>query len=243
MTEIPFARKTIEFLKIRELEEIEVREGLGMIFVKAANLLGIKEKISDINKTDIREMILTKFKNLSLEEIDYAFRLDRYSGEPVPHFQLFNSEYVAKILKKYQDWIRQTRVANQLPIFKENPKTEELSEEEKQLITINGIIDCFEKFKNTGMIEPGKNYVYDWLYEREKLPKHTSKFKARIKRKAVKMALREKEELGKTGSEIKNKIREIKSGENQLKRLCKDLVLMEFFSKLISQEKSITEII
>lgn len=204
-------------------------------------MTGIKEKISDLHKQDIREMIAVKFKTLSLEEIDYAFKLDRWSGEPVQHFQLFNSEYVAKVLTKYKKWLLTTRETHQLPISKPTEK-KEMTQEEKEILTYTGIINCFEDFKETGKIEPGKNWVYDWFYERGKLPKHTNEFKERIKRKATKIALKEKEELGRTGSEIKNKIREIKSGKNQLKRICKDLVLMEFFSKIISQGKTITEV-
>ena len=59
-----------------------------------------------MNKQDISVMIKTRFRSLSFEELDYAFQLDRhgYHGDSTKHYQLFNAEYVAIIIKKYMKW-------------------------------------------------------------------------------------------------------------------------------------------
>lgn len=222
------------------MEVDTVREGLALIFVRSVNLLGIKEKISPINKQDIKEMILVKFKSLSLEEIDFAFKMDRWSGDPVQHFQLFNSEYVAKVLTKYKHWLRETRSQNNLPLQIEKKKTE-LTEEEKQITIISGIIDCFEEYKAHKKIPIGRVWVYDYLYEKKLLPAHTTAFREKIKRNAIKQMYKKSEvEVDRT-RELKGILNEIQNGKRELKVLCKVLVLEEYFSRLIAQEKDIID--
>ncbi len=212
-----------------------------MIFVRATNLLGIKTEISDINKTDIREMILSKFNGLSLQEIDYAFKLDRWSGDPVEHFQLFNAEYVAKVLTKYQEWLRSTRAANNLPLSKPKKK-QEMNDTEKELLIIGGVLECFEIFKVTKEIPVGKTYVYDFLYEKKLLPKHTTEFKSKIKRKAIKEAYKSKAEAEDKRAFTKV-LRDIQNKKNAQIVRCKNIILKTFFHQLIAQEKSLEEII
>lgn len=242
MPEVAFAKKAVELSKIKNLTEFEISQGLRIVFTRAANLLGIKEAISDINKQDIKEMILVRFKGLSLEEIDYAFKLDRWSGEPVEHFQLFNAEYVSKVLFKYKNWLRETRSANNIPLKIETKKTE-ISEEEKQIIIINGIIDCFENFKEQEVIPPGKTYVYDYFYQKGLLPVHTKQFREKIKRKAHKWMCENKANLSNDRKTNRQIINEIKSGKNQMQTKCKEIVLKTFFHKLIANKTSIQEVI
>lgn len=121
--ELSFAKETIHFEKIKTMESQDVSVGLSIIFTKASNLLGIKDPISDINKQDIKEMILSHFSNMSLEEIDYAFKLERYGvyGEKTEHFQLLNSDYVSNVINKYKIWLKKIRTENNLSISKKEP--------------------------------------------------------------------------------------------------------------------------
>ena len=217
-----------------------LQQGLSMIFTRASNLIGLKDPISNINKLDIVEMILSRYKGLSLEEIDYAFRLDRYSGESVSHYQLFNAEYVGKVLHKYRVWLRTTRANNNLPLS-QRKKPVELTEEEKQITVINGIVDCFEEFKVSKEIPVGRTWVYDYLYDKKLLPAHTSIFREKIRRNAIKQLHNEKNHVEKDGRKIRAILREIQAGKKELKVRCKVLVLKEYFSRLIAQEKEITD--
>lgn len=247
LTEVGFARATVELQKIKDMDlsiaenKQYLQQGLSMIFTKASNLTGLKDPISDINKADIVEMILTRYKSLSLEEIDYAFKIDRYSGDPVAHFQLFNAEYVGKVLTRYREWLRETRVSMNLPMKKEEVKPE-MSEAEKQLIVVNGVIDCFDSYLSSGEISPGKSYVYDFLYERNLLPIHTPAFREKIKRKAIKIIMM-RERTDNDPRQFRRQLRDIQLGKDPLKVECKKLVLQEFFSRLKAQGKHLSEVI
>lgn len=84
------------------------------------------------------QLVFEKFNHLSLEEIDYAFRHDRYSGDPIPHFQLFNAEYVAKVLKRYADFVMQVKNENHLklqePVIEKTASDEEKKEIREQFL-------------------------------------------------------------------------------------------------------------
>jgi len=250
LNEIGFAKTTPELSKIKEMdlsnqdEKKYLQQGLSMIFTKSCNLIGLKDPISNINKLDIVEMILSRFKGLSLEEIDYAFRIDRYGnhGEPTPHYQLFNSEYVATVLGKYKNWLRKTRENNNLPISK---PTEEkaLTEDEKAMLIVNGIIECFEEYSTTGCIPVGKAYVYDILYKRGLFPVHTKRFREHIKRKAIRKRYKSRENPNTDRKSLKSILLQIQSKQSNQTVLCKEIILGTFFKKLIAQGKTISDVL
>lgn len=115
------------------MEASQCRPILGLLFTKVFNLSGFKGRIDEIHKADIMQLMFERYGHLSLEEIDYAFRHDRYSGEPIEHFQLFNAEYVAKVLKRYADFVMQVKNENHLKL--QEPAVEKtVSDEEKKEI-------------------------------------------------------------------------------------------------------------
>jgi hypothetical protein len=166
----------LEFKKIYQIDKKTVGPLLGAIFTNISLLLGIREPISKINKEDILRMILTHYKKISLEEIVYAFELERYGKFKTKskHFQNFNAEYVAEVLIKYKDWLAQTRFDNNLPISKKRqiPK-ETISEAQKNEIMKQGSLRCFNEFKETGHIQDGNTHIYDHLIKDLKLHKFT----------------------------------------------------------------------
>lgn len=115
------------------MEASQCRPILGLLFTKVFNLSGFKGRIDEIHKADIMQLMFERYGHLSLEEIDYAFRHDRYSGAPIEHFQLFNAEYVAKVLKRYADFVMQVKNENHLKL--QEPAVEKtVSDEEKKEI-------------------------------------------------------------------------------------------------------------
>lgn len=247
LSEIAFAQKALEFVKIKDLVVTNpklVQEGLVFIFVRVANLIGIKEAIPDINKEDIALQIFSRFSGLSLEEINFAFKCDRFGtfGEPTQHFQLFNSEYVGKVLNRYKNWLQTTRYELKLPTTLQAPKPE-LNEDEKMLIIVSGVIDCFEEFQINRIIQPGKIYVYDFLFSRGVLPVHTKEFKAEIKRKAAKMTFKTVAANREERKKLSNILKAIQTGQNSQTVKCKEIILRTFFYSLIAQNKHIREIL
>lgn len=103
-------RKNVPTLK--ELEQINpqlLSELLGISFTKSATLSGFKEEISLIDKNDIRELLDFRFSHLKISDIIYAFKINRYGemGEPISGYQLFNAEFVAKVLDQFLAWRKQ----------------------------------------------------------------------------------------------------------------------------------------
>lgn len=210
---------------------------LGLIFVKVSNLAGIKEPISDINKQDIRELVMSRFSNLSIQEIDYAFKMDRYSGEPTPHFQLFNAEYVAKVLKKYQDWINKTRQERNLKLSKIEGPTEPTPEERKA-IRLEFLRDVFDSVKNTGVCDSG------WLLYEElegKLLVGDSVKKELYKSELAKYI----EELKSSGysKSLKTQLERLnKSNSQVVKNRCKSILVSRFIEEIDSFEEFLKEV-
>ena len=108
LSPISFVNDIQNQLKIRDLDtdSLDFQNRIAVFFTKTVNFLGIKEAILDINKVDIFQMLIMKYKGLSLEELTYAFKLERY-GQISPktqHYQLINAEYVSSVLDKYINW-------------------------------------------------------------------------------------------------------------------------------------------
>ncbi len=216
-----------------------------MIFTRVANLLGIKHQINQINKEDIREMIYYRFGNLSLEEIDYAFKLDRYGkfGDPTEHYQLFNAEFVGKVLNRYKNWVQQYRFDNRIPTAK-LPEKKELTSEEKETIVVTGVLNFFDEFKENRHIPPGRLYVYDYLFEKKLLPPHTPEFKEKIRRSAIKHLSKSETPDRKKRKDLKATLKEIQSGDKNQSRLklkCKELVLKYYFNSLIARNRELLD--
>ena len=164
-----FARQVLTFSPIRELDQIEARGGIGSIIAQHAALIGIKGEIDPINKSDISEMILSRFPSLSLEELYKAFQMERYGdfGVRTEHYQLINAPYVCEILKKYKDWLRNTRqVTSQDKRKIPAPNDEALSEEEKDARFIANVQRYYNDFKQTGKMPLFCGWLYDGLKER-----------------------------------------------------------------------------
>jgi hypothetical protein len=247
INELAFARKVVEFTKLKDLIKTEpekIENGLNLIFVRATNLIGIKEAIPQINKDDIANQIKLRFLNLSLEEIDYAFKLDRYGvlGEPVAHYQLFNATYVGLVLNKYKEWLRKTRFENNIPTAKALPAPE-LTPEQKDAIVIKGVLDCFDWFLMTREIKPGKIYVYTFLYELKVLPVHTPEFRSQIARKAAKLTYKRVPKSRGEAKELKKLLKDLTTGKNKQASLCKELVLKNYFGTLIGQRIDLRQVL
>lgn len=100
-----------DFKKIRDYEDNSWKDQFGIIITRAAFLVGIKNEISDLNKSDIVDMLQTNYGNLSLEEINLAFKHDRYSSKPVDHFHLVDAIYVNKVILKYMEFRKEKKKA------------------------------------------------------------------------------------------------------------------------------------
>lgn len=233
LTPVVFAKNVLNYTKIKFLTKEDVGPSLGAIFQNIALLSGVKEEISQINKLDIKKMIVAHYGSLSLEEIVYAFELERYGKLPpkTDHFQLINAEYVAKILGKYKAWLSKTRFDNNLPLSLKKAAEPQISEEEKKQIIENGCLRCFDEYKTTGLIKEGNSHIYDYLFDDIKI----HEFTVAEKNAAIKIAKEELRAQAKTLNRTKAKdvLRSLESNLsgpviNQAKRL----LLKNYFNSL-----------
>lgn len=117
LTEVDFFKKRTEFKKISKIEDGELSIGISILFTRIAVFTGLKEAIDPFVKQDIVNGLITNHRHLSLEEIEYAFSLDRDGvyGEPTPHYQFVNREYIGRVLGKYYKWLDQKREQRRIP--------------------------------------------------------------------------------------------------------------------------------
>lgn len=211
----------------------DVGPALGFIFQNITLLLGIKEPIAEINKKDISKMIKAHYSNLSLEEIVYAFELERYGKlEPkTEHFQMVNAEYVAKVINKYKDWLQRVRRENNIAISKPQEDLPTISDKEKNNILIQGCIRCYNEFKETGLVKEGNAHIYDFMMDDLKIHQFTKD----EKNASIKIARRQLFEESKTLDRSKSKsiINTLKSNQNSLViAKSKRLLLTNYFNGL-----------
>lgn len=207
---------------------------LGVLFTKIANLSGLKGEISDINKIDISDLILDFHKNLSLEEIYYAFKLERYNRyeTKTKHYEMFGAEYVSEVLKKYVVWkknkIKESNL--NLPVL---PQQIELKEEDKKQIVESGAVRMFEDFKKTREVPVGCVYVYDYLRKEGYIKSPSKEYVEKIKKKAtinIKVVNRNKKAHSLFSSVFSNS-----NTETQIQNECKRLFLIDYFKEKESE--------
>lgn len=241
LTEIGFVKDTPSQIKIRDIKDsYELNKSITIIIIETYNRLGIKGEITDFNAKDIKDLILTNFKGYSLDEIAYAFKLERHglTWEKTQHFQLFNAEYVGAVLRKYSEWKRKVRVEHNIS----TPVNKELtfSESEKKRLTSNAIRKSLDHFLAHLSLPSGYLFIYEELYRLGLLNKDT-KIKKTIYNSAIELLEQEYKEK-KAGSREEH-LQHKKIYENLRKpkqdiviAKCKELSIIRFFRSLRADE-------
>lgn len=245
-SEIAFIKDSFELPKLREIKSADTNALLGLILQQASVLAGIKDGIQEIVKNDLKDLIYSRFGGLSLEEIAYAFKLERqlvYSTKS-DHFQFFSTEYVAEILSKYVEWKAQKRRSHNV-----NPKTDKkeikLTDEDKVLLFFTGIIGDFNHFKNNNELDFGAIRHYLPLFNLGLLPKHDDDFKEQIKIRVLDSLKKDltKENDRKERSFLKQIIESQMTDEVKFKTKAKQIIIMDFFNKIIEKNSDISDIL
>ncbi|WP_395073849.1 hypothetical protein [Flavobacterium sp.] len=246
-----FLKQNYNLKKIRSrLSEPNFSTLVGVLITNISVLGGIKEEIDFATKADLFRNIKNYCSDLTLEEIYKAFELERY-GEYLTksnHFQLFGTDYFSEVIKKYREWKRNTltehniimEVKNQLP---------EISESQKTQIVTNGIIRAFNEFKENKIISEPCVHIFDELLSRgfiigansDKLVSYYAKKQNEAKDQLEKEILYEiSNSYSSERKKLQNILEEILKGDsNKIVIRTKKIVLQEYFSKLISEDRNI----
>lgn len=212
MTELAFVKDVPNQVKVREADSYELTKQLAIVLTHAAIATGLKGGIEDIHKREIKELILMRFKNLSLDEIAYAFKLERFGvlGDKTEHFQLFNASYVSEVLEKYRNWKREIRKAHNVEAAKQLP---EITPEERAEIRRQFLKNIYEELVGTGYSRDAW-HLYMELDQAGKLAIGDSK-KKEVYEQQLEKYKKELKEQSLTRPDMKSILKRIEQGQQE----------------------------
>lgn len=251
---ITFLKENYNYLPIKEISKLDHFDAtLITMILKIFALSGIKGELDELSAGDIDRFILSACGTLTLEEIYKAFELERFGtyGDKTDHYSLFNSVYVSEVIKKYKIWKAEQRRIHQINKINDVP---EITGSEKKEIVSAGIIRVFNEYKETKMLPAPNGYIFDELYERKIIKSPTTagiinyynkkqeeaSFQLQNELKSEQSVQVDKNDRKAIAREI-DKI--IAGNSEKITMRAKSIILAEFFDKLISQGKSINELI
>ncbi len=236
LTTVEFLKDISNQVKIKDISEEDFKHHLIKTIVTINALSGIKDPMDDITKTDIKEMILMRFKALSFDEIGYAFKKERY-GDLDPrteHFQLFDAKYVSVVLDKFVKWKKDKIV--QLNLNSKKPMEKDISELEIEFIMAEATDRLKKEVKINGKITGICVHVYDHLDKKGLLPTE-KQYKLEIYERAKLIA---KSEAASKATHSLEEHRNLKATIEKLDlpknasviNIAKRLVLTDYFNKI-----------
>jgi hypothetical protein len=248
---VQFLKSNFENKKIRErITEPDIKTLIGTILIKIGALAGFKNEIDFLIGQDIIKMIFSTYGDLTVEEIHKAFELERYGSfeDKTEHFQLFNADYIAKILKKYKNWKQNIKIHHDIT-SNSTLKLEEITASQKEDIIKNGVNRLYEQYKTSKIIEDPSEYLFDFLVEKGIIksnsnPKLIEYYQMQLQKATAEL---KSETIVKTStskterSQIKIDLEEIISGSSpKIIIRAKKNILTEFFNKqILSQTEKI----
>lgn len=244
LSPVQFLKSNLDSKKIRErATEPDIKITIGTMLIKIAALTGMKNEIDFLIGQDISKMIFSTYADLTIEEIYKAFELERYGSfeDKTEHYQLFNADYIAKILKKYKNWKLNMKIHHD--ITSDAKRLSEITESQKEQILINGVNRLFQEYQETKKIADPSEYIFDFLVEKGNI-KNNNKPKLleyyQLKLQEAKQEL-EKEQSNKTSIDkierqrIKIELDQIIAGYSpKIIIRAKRNILKEYFDKQIS---------
>lgn len=257
LNSVSFLKKNYEFKKLSQRKtEPNITTLLSVTWLKICMLSGLKENQTQEIWQDITNLIFNYHSDLTLEEIWKAFELERFCEYPekTNHFQFFNSEYVASILKKYRIWKQNTKIQHNISPPATQNNLPEITESKKTEILHNGILRVFNEFKETNNISEPCSHLFDELLLKGVIrpanDEKTIKYYESKQKEASEIVLKEIEEETKTATSITRKklletLENIKSNNNNARVIAKTkkIVLQEYFKMFIEKNKDIKDIL
>lgn len=173
---VQFLKSNLENKKIRErTTEPDIKMLIGIMLTKILTLSGIKNEIDSLIGQDITKMIFSTYGDLTVEEIYKAFELERYGSfeDKTEHFQLFNADYIAKVLKKYKNWKHNIKTHHDISLNK-TLQLDAITESQKETILQNGVNRMYQEYKLSKTIEDPSEYIFDFLIEKGKIKNNSN---------------------------------------------------------------------
>jgi len=244
--------------KIRDLSPIdELKQALRYVMT----LTGLKSENwpSESQKMVLLDFAVSELGHFTPDEIRIAFKLasSKKINCEIEHYQNFNASYLGKVMDAYNNY-----KANAMREFKSQDVQEiqEISEEDKTKyfyeFVETFIVSKFELYKSTGRLEgtlsgfsavfntlerdlkllvlslDEKKQVYDLALQihqkKNEIKKPSSKDEARMIRQLIARTLKEGYE---------------KVHENEIKSLCYEICVKNFYDELIKSKRDLRQIV
>lgn len=245
----PYLINLIENRKIREYGDNEKQVTSGQTINYILALLGISSQAKDgksIHYLAVEDLMLTEYGKFTFEEIREAFKMlvkGVFSEDIKEVYNKLDGIIFGKVMKAYEKERERITSNYYLQLQKKVYELQwknEISEEEKRELVLNGLKECYLYFLNNNKIEVGRVYVFETLLEKGLLEEFRDKWKSYIeKAKSIKIAEIEKDV---TAPNYKGLIKQIENGEVPgYVTKARELVLIDYFRKLrlnnVSPEK------
>ncbi len=244
-----FLQKSYSFEKLSQIKKDPNFVFLiGGWITQTSALMQIKNPVDNFVKQDIVNMLGGYWSNLGLEDLIKAFELERFGvyENKTEHYQLFDCNYIAQILKKYQKWCSEKKI--ELNITNQNlMEVNKITDEQQFEIMSNAINEKYNYFLQNGSIEDPVIHIFSELIERKiiKMPtKETPKLSIYYDNKILQAKKELIKEFESTTEQDKFKRKEIKSilysiinnednldAKSKIENRAKKLVLIDFFTK------------
>lgn len=239
MTPIKFVNQTLEQKLIRQYQNNDelLNKSITVFILELEAHFSPNNKTDNFILKDIKNMILSICKNMSIEELFFASKLVRYGEiENVESYGRLTTQFVTKIIVGYKRWKRDLRLTYDLPISKRQEK-QEFTDTEKQEILLKGYHRIFDEFKENPKLETlnGCAWLYDYLVKdlKEFCPTDDqiklAKTKAsQIGSKSFKSQSRKK---GISEMKIKNDLEQMKKSGMSFIGITKTILLADYFER------------
>lgn len=244
--EIAFIKNSFSHIPIKTLKHPHTKPVLGAIFTSASALAGIKDGVQDLVKKDLIDLVFQRFSNLSIEEIYYAFKLERQLAYPTKteHYQFFSTEYVAEILSKYREYKQEKMRIHNINLPKKEIALPPRNEKEDSFEFLKW---CYSEWKQTGKLPYGATIIYPMLYKMGVLPPHTEQYREQVHNMAINQLKHQQAEKRtlenrKEWKVITQLLKNIDTNSGAYKNATRSIVMKDFFKNVKTKKLDLREL-
>ncbi len=239
LTPIKFVNQTLEQKLIRKYQKDDelLNKSITVFILELEAHFAPNNKTDGFIIKDIKNMILSICKNLSIEELFFASKLVRYGEiKNVESYGRLTTQFVTKIVVGYKRWKRDLRLTYDLPLSNKE-SIPDYTDEQKQEILLKGYHRIFDEFKANPKLETlnGCAWLYDYLVKDLKEFCPTDEQIAVAKTKASQIGTKsfksQSRKKGITEMKIKNDLNQMKKSGMSFIGITKTILLADYFEQ------------
>lgn len=242
----------IEQKKIREYSKDEKETENGNIITWIMSLLGIistDDNSRTLHYVAVDDFISDELGKYSYAEIKEAFKM-YVKGD-------FNSEFerliykldciiLAKVMRCY-DVVKQSQTNAYYSELKRKvreleEKKNQITEEEKLNIIMSGLESAFYQYHDNGTLDIGRLYLYDFLYEKDLLPKDKITKDAVLKKAISSLEMKKKKAVTRMERDMIIILNKDNSYSVNVINECKRISVLRYFDQFTKYEQLLAKV-